>query len=1369
MPGPPEKIPSVFGLPPVSYKKLYAFATPCDKLGVVLACISATANGCVFPLFSLVFGKSLNTFNDPSVSTSAMVTQINTFAFYFFLIAIGSSLLTWLDVFLIGMSTEGQIRRMRTEYCRNLLRLDFTWHDTHRAGEAVTRLSDAITSVQTGLKKVTGVVKNVATLVCGFAIGFSVSWKLTLVIAACAPMFALCLAALIIVSIKGQKAVRFAYARAGDVANECVSLQRAVSAYGGEVHELRRFTSFVALAERFGIWQGRGLGFAVGCMLTTFMAMYGISCYAGARFVIIHRTEHPECRYNPTLDGCFSGGDIITTFVAVLLGAVSMGQVGPLMGDISAARAAAADLFGVIDTVPSIDVYDDSTELYRGPEPCKDTTTSAATAPGLGIEFRSCTFAYPSRPETNVLSDFSLTIAPGESIGVVGQSGSGKSTLVLLVMRAYDPQQGVVLVHGVDVRKWHLPSLRRMLGLVQQEPVLFGCSIHENIAMGVPEMPADAVDKAEVEAAAKKANAHDFIMQLPQAYDTMAGASVSSSQLSGGQRQRVCIARALIRAPRIMLLDEATSALDTTSERTVQAALDSAGAQSAATTLIIAHRLSTLANVHRIVVVEKGVIVEEGTPAQLSAKEGGLFKAMKQAQEITDPSKGTESANKGSVDDAAQRLPTASIALQKPGSVTAEGTAKASKLSTSDMCKRLLRMQLDDWKIGIFACFIAPASGCIQPCVALVYGGVIPVFFNPDDAYVEKESLKYLGFFFLLAAGYFVGVIGRISTFTYLGERLTRKLREASFRSILRQPGAFFDESSNSVGRLTSRLATDATLVKGISGDALGSVLEGCGSLVAAICIAFSSTWQLALVLMTVFPFLIIGAVFEFKGLGAFTEQNNTEMAEASQLVSECVTATRAVAAYGLQARTMVVYEKALVGPYQAGTKATLVTAAGSSFQRLVLMNAYSLCFFVGAKFIEQGALEFTGLIKAFLAVTLAAESIGRITSMAPDTVAATIAAANIFALIDAGDASTIDPLATSGFKGTEGADGGLSIEFRNVSFVYPSRPDVPVLQNFNLTIEPGEFVGIVGQSGSGKSTLVLLVTRMYDPQVGDVFVDGVNVKDWNVSALRGAFGLVQQEPALFADSIGYNIGYGVASDEKPAFGQGVQPKETSDVGKGKGKGKGRGKGRGGCCFKKSKQVEEDAAGMEAPKEASAEYVLNISNIDEEGDEAAKPKNTPPGAEKYALPSAEVVDAAGQANASQFISRLPDGFATYCGSRGSLLSGGQKQRVAIARALLRKPRGLLLDEATAALDSQSEKKVQAALDHVIAQSKLQPSGTAPRTTLVIAHRLSTLAKADRIVVLERGALVEQGSHDQLMLLADGKYKALAQAQGSTTH
>lgn len=451
--GPPKPVPSVLGLPPVPFKKLYTFATPADKARVVLACVCAAASGAILPLFSLVFGSSLNALND---STDAIVERINDLSLKFLLIAIGASVLTFLENYLIVSSTEIQMKRLREAYCKNLLRLDFAWYDTHRTGEAVTRLAEASVSVVTGMEKVASITRYSATLVCGLTIGFTTSWKLTLVIMACAPLFAIALAVLIVTAISAEKGERLAYARAGDAASEVFSLMRAVAAFGGERHEAGRYAKFLARAEAAGIKKGVGIGWAVGCMLFTFYSMYGISTYSGAQFIAESREAKPECTFNPTLDGCYTGGTVVSTFVAVLLGALSFGQIGPLFGQLSAARAAAADLYGVIDVVPSVDSSD--------PSGATEPKAEHQSAGGLAIEFCNVSFAYPSRKNVPILTDFSLAIKPGEVVGVVGASGSGKSTLCALAMRAYDVDAGTVLVGGINVKEWNLPALRAALG-----------------------------------------------------------------------------------------------------------------------------------------------------------------------------------------------------------------------------------------------------------------------------------------------------------------------------------------------------------------------------------------------------------------------------------------------------------------------------------------------------------------------------------------------------------------------------------------------------------------------------------------------------------------------------------------------------------------------------------------------------------------------------------------------------------------------------------------------------------------------------------------------------------------------------------------
>ncbi len=344
------------------------------------------------------------------------------------------------------------------------------------------------------------------------------------------------------------------------------------------------------------------------------------------------------------------------------------------------------------------------------------------------------------------------------------------------------------------------------------------------------------------------------------------------------------------------------------------------------------------------------------------------------------------------------------------------------------------------------------------------------------------------------------------------------------------------------------------------------------------------------------------------------------------------------------------------------------------------------MAFYAGGIFLKEGTLTFNALMRVFLAVTMASQAVGSATSWGPDKAKADAATRSIFALIDT--PSSIDPLGAASPPPTAPFVG--RVVFEKVCFAYPSRRDLPILRDFSLTVEPGQTVALVGESGSGKSTVVALLLRFYDVDAGVITLDGVDIRSLNVSWLRARFGLVSQEPALFDESILYNIEYGTAEKVKPESGKGV--------------------------------------GSDAPEDAAITAL-------------------PP------VPAA-VSAAAEDANAASFVASFKHTFHTACGTRGMQLSGGQRQRIAIARALVRSPNFLLLDEATAALDSVSEAVVQAALDRV-----LKGAG-AKRSTLVIAHRLSTIKDADKIVVCDRGAVVESGTHDELVA-RDGLYARLA--------
>jgi len=551
------------------------------------------------------------------------------------------------------------------------------------------------------------------------------------------------------------------------------------------------------------------------------------------------------------------------------------------------------------------------------------------------------------------------------------------------------------------------------------------------------------------------------------------------------------------------------------------------------------------------------------------------------------------------------------------------------------------------------------------------FAGTFKDFFtgSVDDALFRHKLNLLSTYFVYLGVGQFVTVYISTVGFMYTAEHMTQKLRQEYLGAILGQNISFFDKIG--AGEITSTITANMDLVQTGISEKLATVLRSFATMIAALIVGFVKDWRLSCVLLSVVAAIILmmGACGVF--ITKYSRLSLTAYSIGGAVAEEAISSIRTTVAFNGQAKLSKKYESSLIKTMQWAFRAkTSVSFMIASMMLLVFLE-YGLSFWEGSRLLVAGHTNVSSTLTVLLSMLMAAQSVAHAAPHVPAFSAAIAAASNIFKVIDRPTFQD-DDLKASVPGHVDGA-----LEFRNVKHIYPSRPEVTVLEGFDLIVPPGKVTALVGSSGSGKSTIVGLVEKFYTPVDGQILLDSHDIQTLDTKWLRRQISLVSQEPVLFNCSIRRNIEHGL-------------------IGTG---------------------FEDISGGKRA-------------NL--------------------------VVEAAKMANAHDFISRLPQGYETDAGAHGGLLSGGQKQRIAIARAVISNPKILLLDEATSALDSRSEGVVQAALDFA-AQG---------RTTIVIAHRLSTIKNADNIVVLSKGHIVEQGTHDELVA-RKGAFFELLEAQQLT--
>lgn len=1077
-----------------------------------------------------MFGQLTGTFQgffNGTLSSSQFNSDLSGFTLYFVYLAVAEFITIYICTAGFIYTGEHITQKIREQYLAAIMRQNIAYFDKLGAGEITTRITADTNLVQDGISEKVGLTMTaLSAFITAFVIGFVKSWKLTLILSSTVFAIVAIMGGGSSFMIKYNKQSLASYALGGTVAEEVISSIRNATAFSTQDKLARQYDVHLKEAERWGLKLKNALAYMIAAMMCVVYLNYGLSFWQGSRFVV---------------DGQATVGDVLTVMLAIMIGAFQLGHVGPHGQAFTTGVAAAAKIYNTIDRVSPL-----------------DPTSAAGEKPEqvIGtVELRNIKHIYPSRPEVVVMESVSLLVPAGKTTALVGASGCGKSTIIGLVERFYDPVGGQVLLDGRDISQLNLRWLRQQISLVSQEPTLFGTTIFENIRhglIGTKHQNASAEQQKElVTQAARVANAHDFVTSLPEGYETNVGER--GFLLSGGQKQRIAIARAMVSDPKILLLDEATSALDTKSEGVVQAALDEAA--KGRTTIVIAHRLSTIKTADNIVVMAGGQIVEQGTHDQLLENRAAYFNLV-EAQRLLADKEGANAQVDLSDVEAVKTLSKTKNQENVEYAADPDDANIANKLNRTVSEKSISSVALQRQKVGsvnhyslwtlikvvgsfnrkevglmLIGLFFSIIAGGGNPTQAIFFAKGIVAISLPPSQYdqVRKDANFWSLMFLMLGLVQFIAYAGQGITLAYCSERLVHRARDQAFRTMLRQEIAYFDREENSAGALTSFLSTETTQLAGLSGATLGTLLVVTTTLVAAVAISLAIGWKLALVCTATIPVLLVCGFFRFWMLARFAIRAKKAYEGSASYACEATTAIRTVASLTREEDVWEHYHQSLVIQNKRSLRSVLKSSTLYAGSQAFILLCVALGFWYGGTLIAAHEYNLFQFFVCFSAIIFGAQSAGTIFSFAPDMGKAKNAAERLQTLFDR--KPSIDSWSPDGqpFKQVEG-----TIEFRDVHFRYPTRPEQAVLRGLNLTVKPGQYVALVGASGCGKSTTIALLERFYDPVAGGIYIDGKEISSLNIKDYRNFLALVGQEPTLYQGSIRDNVLLGADREDVP-------------------------------------------------------------------------------------------------------------------------------------------------------------------------------------------------------------------------------------------
>lgn len=1310
----------------------YADPTWLDKLLLCVGLIGSIAAGVPFPLIGIVFGQVVDTFNsavcgDDSAapSTSGTQSSVNDKILLMVYLAIAIFVLTYTHIVCWNLISQRLAQRVRERYLKSLLGQDIAFFDKLQAGEVSSRLNGDVQAIETGTSEKVGVFITCCSFcITAYVIAFIKDAKLAGMLISLIPAF------MIMSVIGGHFVTKYStrmadyFSSASAIASEALSHVGLVHALGAHERLEEKFRGHLTNARREGIKKALAAAVQAGMLYFIAFSANALAYWQGSRKIADTVEFGGGATVGETytvifilVDGKFSSqSPRLRTDEPV--GSIVLSQVAPLLPLFGAAVAAFERLRRDIDHEPSIDSTSESGEVL----PAVDGA----------VTFSNVSFTYPSRPEHPVLNDVSFQCEAGKLTAIVGLSGSGKSTIAGLLARFYDPQTGTISVDGHDIKSLNVRNLRGYISLVPQEPSLLDRSILENVAQGLVNSPAhahlapillsgalsklaeriregDDIAKAAeksglqvseivdlVQKATDLADASNFIDKLEYGLATLVGSG--GSLISGGQKQRIALARALVRDPRILVLDEATAALDSASEQRIQAAIERASR--GRTVISIAHRLSTIRAASKIIVMRAGNIIEEGTHVQLMALENGSYAEMVGLQSVSTKKDADASSRSTTGDQDIDSIESekADLPTTKETTATKDGSAQAPPARDDGEleAKSISRTLFPMIRPYLLLLLLAFFSALI---VGATYPSAGLIFGNTIGSLTPCNPADFIRNRGLLLSGMFfmlavVEFFGNFTSWASFGTVSENLIYKVRVLSFR----SLFKQPlqwHESSGRNPNKLLSYITTD--------GNALAGFSGSIIGTLFAVVVNFVIALILSHIVAWRIaivcLAVIPLLLGAGFMQLRSIMRFAEKHAGAFSSSIGITVEAVTNIRTVAALSLEQEILHTYRrslsAPRKAMVLQSMKSNIWLATSNSAGNFIYAFAYWWGSRNILEGRYTQTEFFIILFAMLVSAQLWGQL-FTLAPEIsrAKASISRIVGLLELNT-DPSGSASGRSTPDLDDGLN-EKRDVEALADAEIHSSAAKGAQVEIRDVSF------SYPARPNIPVLTSLSLSIQPGQ-FCALVGPSGAGKSTVLA---LIERFYRPVTGTICIN-GLDISRHHGTSF-------------------------------------RDDIAYV------PQENVLFHGTIRFNLTLGARPGHTPS--------DAELEEACRLANVHDTIVALPQGYDTEVGSNGSQLSGGQRQRLSIARALVRKPKLLLLDESTSALDAESEKALELGLERAVKGHGV--------TVVAIAHRLRTIAKADVIFLVEEGKVVDQGTHEDLVKRSESyRVNALHQMVG----